>query len=188
MLRKSIKDLWIIALVLLILTGCDGGKSERQYIAEIDSLKKEVEYLKDNLSKNDQMQRELDSLINEVESLKQESSLEASVYSQISTDKDIIITIDFKKEANGADRNIYFIVLSGNLQGQIVSNGSSVAVYDETIIPGKGTLGTDDVPKDVTRYQVSFPTRSDYVFNIIAIEQSTGRLWQREIYNNDGDI
>jgi hypothetical protein len=116
-----------------------------------------------------------------------ESYLEASIYSQSSNGKDIVVTIDFKKE-NDIYKDIYFIILSGNLQGQGVANGSSIARYDETIIPGIGTIATDDVPKDVTRYQVSFPERNDYVFNIIAIEQNTGKLWQRELYSNVGDI
>ncbi len=189
-MKESVKALMIIALIMLILVGCDNGAKEKQYMAEIASLKNEIEGLKDKMVKNDQMQIEINNLKDEIELFKnkKESSLEASVYSDSIKDKDVVVTIDFKKDENDIEKNIYFIILSGNLQGQGVANGYSIARYDEIVIPGRGIISTDDVPKDVTRYQVSFPTRNNYVFNIIAIEQDTGRLWQRELYNNEGDI
>ena len=175
MVKESVKALKIIVLITFFLVGCNNNTSEKQYLSEIGSLKKEIEELKNNISKNDQMQIEIDNLKDEINSLKntKESYLEASVYNQSNDDKDIVVIIDFKKD-NGIDKDIYFIILSGNLQGQGVANGYSIARYDEIIIPGMGTIATDDVPKDVTRYRISFPTRNKYVFNVIAIEKILG--------------
>jgi len=61
--------------------------------------------------------------------------------------------------------------------------------YDEVLIPGIGLLGTDDVPKDIKRYQIVFPAREDYFYFVIAIDKKTGALWSYEINSGmHGDI
>jgi hypothetical protein len=190
MLRKFTESFIILLFILFISTGCGGDYDEKQYLSEIDSLKKEMEALKDSIGQNEQMRKEIDYLKEEIEQLKAEkdTNLEASLYSCIVGEADIELTVDIKKE-NGADRDISFIVLSSNTENQRISGGHSVISYDEVVIPGKGVIGTDDVPEGVKRYRIVFPVRDNYVYYIVAIDKGTGSLWNYEINSGmEGDI
>lgn len=190
MLQQFTKHFMTLLFILFILVGCTDGTNEKLNSNEIHTLKKEIDILKDSIDKNEQMQLEIDNLKGEIEQLKakMDVNLEASVYSCSINEEDIKVTIDFKKE-NELDKEISFIVLSGNINNQCISYNNLVIRYDEVIIPGKGTLGTDDVPQNVKRYYIVFPTRSDYVYQIIAIDKKTGGLWNYEINSSmQGDI
>lgn len=190
MLRKFTESFIILLFILFISVGCAGNYDEKQYSAEIDGLKKEMEALKDSIGQNEQMRKEIDYLKEEIEQLKakKDTNLEASLYSCSVGEADIELIVDVKKE-NGADRDISFIVLSSDTKNQRISGGYSVFSYDEVVIPGKGVIGTDDVPEDVKRYRIVFPMRDNYVYYIIAIDKKTGSLWNYEINSGmEGDI
>jgi uncharacterized cupin superfamily protein len=190
MQQKFIRPFIALLFMLFILAGCADGTSEKQYSTEMNDLKKEIDVLKESISKNEQMQMEIDNLKKEIEQLKakKDETLEASVYSCSINEEDIEVTIDFKKE-NNLDREISFIVLSGNVKNQRISGEHVVIRYDEVMIPGKGTVGTDDVLENVKRYRIVFPSRTDYVFFIIAFDKNTGSTWSYEINSSmQGDI
>jgi len=189
MLKQYTKYIITLLFILFILVGCTNGINGKQPSAEIDALKNEIDFLKKSIDKSVHMQKEIDYLKEEIEQLKDKKNLnlEASVYS-CSTNEDIEVEIDFKKE-NGLDRKISFIVLSGNIKNQRISGDHVVIRYDEVMIPGKGTVGTDDVPENIKRYRIVFPSRNDYVFFIIAIDENTGNIWNYEINSSmQGDI
>lgn len=190
MARRFVKFLMTLFLILFISTGCTDDINEKQNSIEIDTLKKEIDVLKDSIDRNLQMQVEIDYLKEEIERLKakHDLNLEASVYSYTINDKDIEVTIDFRIE-NDVNRDISFFVLSGNIKNQLISGDHVVIGYDEALVPGKGTVGTDDVPENVKRYRIVFPSRNDYVFLIIAVDKNSGSMWNYEINSSmEGDI
>ncbi len=190
MQQRIIRSFIALLFMLFILLGCTDGASEKKYSTEMDDLKKEIDVLKESIRKNEQIQKDIDNLKEEIEQLKskRDETIEASVHSCSINAEDLEVTIDFKKE-NNLNREISFIVLSGNVKNQSISSNHVVIRYDEVIIPGKGTVGTDDVPENVKRYRIVFPSRTDYVFFIIAFDKNTGSTWTYEINSSmQGDI